>query len=135
MVRALSKKGILGMTASTVKGAGVQGGVCSRRCCAAAYVKLSGGHTFEAAQAWKCLSSRDFQAQRKWPRQPACFGAPARLGSRALLPQCKAPSLPHPLCCDRVLPIGTGKKERYSGTEHGSENLVEKARLDIVVFR
>ncbi|KAK9842073.1 hypothetical protein WJX81_007222 [Elliptochloris bilobata] len=53
VVRALSSKGILGMTASTVKGAGVQG----------------------------------------------------------------------------------GKKERYSGTEHGSDNLVEKARLDIVVFR
>ena len=28
-----------------------------------------------------------------------------------------------------------GKKERYSGTEHGSDKLVDKARLDIVVFR
>ena len=37
VVRALSKKGILGMTASTVKGAGVQGGVRSTCSCAAAY--------------------------------------------------------------------------------------------------
>ena len=28
-----------------------------------------------------------------------------------------------------------GKKERYSGTEHGTESLVDKARLDIVVDR
>ena len=36
VVRALSKKGILGMTASTVKGAGVQGGVWPTGCCVAA---------------------------------------------------------------------------------------------------
>ena len=48
-MRALSKKGILGMTASTVKGAGVQGGVCSARCCAAAYeTKWSRRHAREA---------------------------------------------------------------------------------------
>ena len=64
MVQALSKKGILGMTASTVKGAGVQGGVCSRRCCPAAYaIKWSENHAWEAAQARKCLSSADVQAQ------------------------------------------------------------------------
>lgn len=28
-----------------------------------------------------------------------------------------------------------GKKERYSGTEHGTSQLVEKAKLDVVVFK
>ena len=57
------------------------------------------------------------------------------LGVRALLAQCQASSRPYLTCCGLGLPADTGKKERYSGTEHGSENLVEKARLDIVVFR
>ena len=28
-----------------------------------------------------------------------------------------------------------GKKERYSGTEHSVRELVDKAKLDVVVFR
>lgn len=95
MVRALSKKGILGMTASTVKGAGVQGGVCSTRCCAAAYVvKWSRSHPWEAGlrlgsacpprrHLGTIASSRGSQHALK-PRHV--------LGSRALLAQCQAPS-------------------------------------------
>ncbi len=42
-----------------------------------------------------------------------------------------------PLCVYLDLPgcAPAGKKERYSGTEHGSDTLVDKARIDIVVFR
>ena len=29
----------------------------------------------------------------------------------------------------------TGKKERYSGVEHGIEDLVDKSKIDIVVQR
>ena len=30
---------------------------------------------------------------------------------------------------------GAGTRERYKGTEHGLDNLVEKSKLDIVCFR
>ena len=29
----------------------------------------------------------------------------------------------------------TGKRERYGGTEYGEADLVQKSKLDIVVFR
>ena len=37
-------------------------------------------------------------------------------------------------CADLRLHM-TGKKERYSGVEHGVEDLVEKSKVDIVVQR
>lgn len=34
-----------------------------------------------------------------------------------------------------IRPAWTGKKERYSGVEHGVEDLVDKSKVDIVVQR
>ena len=41
------------------------------------------------------------------------------------------------MCVGTVKGAGVqgGVKERYSGTEYGTEDLVDKAKLDIVVFR
>lgn len=37
--------------------------------------------------------------------------------------------------CTNGASSGLGKRERYGGTEYGEADLVDKSKLDIVVFR
>ena len=41
----------------------------------------------------------------------------------------------HASCLREVASGFAGRKERYSGTEHGIDNLVDKECLEIVVLR